>query len=333
MCFSAEGNAIAIIKQDMSQMSSQPSSSLTPEPGSSSSPDQLPAPMNPFDGLKSEDEEEEQVMVSIPEAAEEEGDEEVDEAELEAFLDGQLAEGLTFLQDQEQNQNPEPARFCELPSKGEEALRTRRFNSPNQVIVWLLPQLEDAFSSTVAMLKQVLLSHTLRNPEDLSSSEGPAADPDSQKSHLQVPPEHPETPEGNGVLESAFGAMWSHSFSLKALPVSSPPSGEFLLLEFAGGSKESSTDEDMEVEGDIDMRRLLSSSQIGGEGAGPDLSRQLMTHLRLLQADLQYLKVREAEEAHVSFLDFCAARANICNVRGLKGFRSPSRDITRRRSL
>lgn len=55
----------------------------------------------------------------------------------------------------------------------------------------------------------------------------------------------------------------------------------------------------MEVEGDIDMRRLLSSSQIGGEGAGPDLSRQLMTHLRLLQADLQYLKVREAEEPHL----------------------------------
>lgn len=83
--------------------------------------------MNPFDGLKSEDEEEEPVMVSIPEAAEEEeGDEEVDEAELEAFLDGQLADGLTFLQDQEQN--PEPNPFFELPSKGEEALRTCRFS-------------------------------------------------------------------------------------------------------------------------------------------------------------------------------------------------------------
>lgn len=55
----------------------------------------------------------------------------------------------------------------------------------------------------------------------------------------------------------------------------------------------------MEVEGDIDMRKLLSSSQIRGEGASPDLSRQLMTHLRLLQADLQYLKVREAEVPHL----------------------------------
>lgn len=108
-----------------------PESASTPDKGSTSSPDdQLPPSMNPFDGLKSEDEEEEPVMVSIPEAAEEEGDEEdeaeVDEAELEAFLDGQLADGLMFLQDQEQNQ--EPRTFCELPSKGEEALRTRRLN-------------------------------------------------------------------------------------------------------------------------------------------------------------------------------------------------------------
>lgn len=88
--------------------------------------------MNPFDGLKSEDEEEEPVVVSIQEVAEEEGDEEVDEAELEAFLDGQLADGLIFLQDQEQNQ--EPRTFCELPSKGEEALRTCRLNSKDRIL-------------------------------------------------------------------------------------------------------------------------------------------------------------------------------------------------------
>lgn len=100
----------------------------TPDKGSTSSPDDsVPPSLNPFDGLKSEDEEEEPVMVSIQEVAEEEGDEEVDEAELEAFLDGQLADGLIFLQDQEQNQ--EPRTICELPSKGEEALRTCRLNS------------------------------------------------------------------------------------------------------------------------------------------------------------------------------------------------------------
>lgn len=92
--------------------------------------------------------------------------------------------------------------------------------------------------------------------------------------------------------------MGNHSFVdfYKHFPVSSLPSGEVLVLEFAGGSKESNTDEDMEVQGDIDMRKLLSSSQFRGEGAGPDLNRQLMTHLRLLQADLQYLKVRAEEQ-------------------------------------
>lgn len=168
MCFSTEGNAIDISKQDMTKISGDPSSALSgsvclsgvcyytcnynlqcgsetfheffchvfspfvpksnPDKGSTSSPDDsVPPSLNPFDGLKSEDEEEEPVMVSIQEVAEEEGDEEVDEAELEAFLDGQLADGLIFLQDQEQNQ--EPRTICELPSKGEEALRTCKLNS------------------------------------------------------------------------------------------------------------------------------------------------------------------------------------------------------------
>lgn len=64
-----------------------------------------------------------------------------------------------------------------------------------------------------------------------------------------------------------------------------------MILDFGGGSEESSTDDDGGDVG-IDMRRLLSSSSQAGGSRGPDLSRQLMTHLRLLQADLQYLKVR-----------------------------------------
>lgn len=58
-------------------------------------------------------------------------------------------------------------------------------------------------------------------------------------------------------------------------------------LDFEAGSGENSADDDV----GIDMRKLLSSSSQAG-GDGPDLSRQLMTHLRLLQADLQYLKVK-----------------------------------------
>lgn len=59
------------------------------------------------------------------------------------------------------------------------------------------------------MLKQAVFSHMLRNPEDLRASEGPSAEPDSQKNHLQVPPE--ETPEGNGVFRDNIKVMWNHS--------------------------------------------------------------------------------------------------------------------------
>lgn len=58
-----------------------------------------------------------------------------------------------------------------------------------------------------------------------------------------------------------------------------------MVLDF--GPEESGADDDA----GIDMRKLLSSSS-QTEGGGPNLNRQLMTHLRLLQADLQYLKVR-----------------------------------------
>lgn len=93
-----------------------------PDQGATSSPDiQAPPSINPFDGLKSEDEDEEPVVTEGQEDEEEEHDEEVDEAELEAFLDRQLADGLTFLQ--------EPSTFSEPPSKGEEALRTCRLKS------------------------------------------------------------------------------------------------------------------------------------------------------------------------------------------------------------
>ncbi|XP_028838439.1 rho guanine nucleotide exchange factor 12 isoform X2 [Denticeps clupeoides] len=65
--------------------------------------------------------------------------------------------------------------------------------------------------------------------------------------------------------------------------------GSYMVLGSEAG--ESSTDDDLHG-GEINMRKLLSSSQTEG---GPDLSRQIMTHLRLLQANLHYLKEVEAE--------------------------------------
>uniref|UniRef100_A0A672QXU2 Rho guanine nucleotide exchange factor 12-like n=1 Tax=Sinocyclocheilus grahami TaxID=75366 RepID=A0A672QXU2_SINGR len=74
--------------------------------------------------------------------------------------------------------------------------------------------------------------------------------------------------------------------------------GSYMVLEVYGGSGESSTDDDVQgssgepvAAGDsgIDLKKLLSSSS--QSSGGPNLNRQIMTHIRLLQANLQHLKV------------------------------------------
>lgn len=73
-----------------------------------------------------------------------------------------------------------------------------------------------------------------------------------------------------------------------------------MVLEVFAGSGESSTDDDAQgcsVEpvagGDsgIDLKKLLSSSS--QSTGGPNINRQIMTHLRLLQGNLQQLKETE----------------------------------------
>lgn len=82
--------------------------------------------MNPFEGMKSEDEEED---LALTDRRGEE--EEVDEEELQAFLDGELGNRLPFLQDDScqgivaENQENNP--FSIPSSKAEDALRTRKF--------------------------------------------------------------------------------------------------------------------------------------------------------------------------------------------------------------
>uniref|UniRef100_A0A671NWX3 Rho guanine nucleotide exchange factor 12-like n=1 Tax=Sinocyclocheilus anshuiensis TaxID=1608454 RepID=A0A671NWX3_9TELE len=74
--------------------------------------------------------------------------------------------------------------------------------------------------------------------------------------------------------------------------------GSYMVLEVYGGSAESSTDDDVQgssgepvAGGDsgIDLKKLLSSSS--QSSGGPNLNRRIMTHIRLLQANLQHLKV------------------------------------------
>lgn len=84
--------------------------------------------------MKSEDEEEEPPVTDIQE--EEVEDEEVDEAELEAFLDGQLAERHPFLQQEGSrrgiaidSQEHNSFSVC----KAEDALRTCKFHVKGSV--------------------------------------------------------------------------------------------------------------------------------------------------------------------------------------------------------
>ncbi|XP_035522363.1 rho guanine nucleotide exchange factor 12 isoform X2 [Morone saxatilis] len=274
----AERDAIEIIKHGMPKSSKDPNSTSSGSISSSdkdaaSSPDiQAPPSMNPFDGMKSEDEEEEIAVADRQE--DEEEDEDVDEAELEAFLDGQLADTLPFLQQGSRQgiaiENQEHNAFGIPSSKGEEALRT------------------------LAMLKQSLFNHMMSREAEEETENKQSGAPGCQLNvSLPGSPEGPSAACDEGRA-SANSQKDNHQLPSgpSGLSETAERNGGFVVLDFVGGSEESSTDDDGGVGGDvgIDMRKLLSSSSQTGGSGGPNLSRQLMTHLRLLQADLQYLK-------------------------------------------
>ncbi|XP_051903574.1 rho guanine nucleotide exchange factor 12-like [Hippocampus zosterae] len=192
------------------------------------------AAANPFDAIKSEDEEEaerpeeedeEEGEGGAPSAdgrpgdRREEDEGEVDEEELEAFLDAQL----------EDDEEEQARASSSSSSKAEEAL------------------------GTLVLLKQLLFKHITAGPEE--------------KTTTMTTPPHPPAPS----------AAARHT---------SPKDDD------AQTERNGAVDPDGAGEGDdasldaVDMSKLLSSEN----GGRPNLSRRLMTHLRLLQADLQYLK-------------------------------------------
>ncbi|GLD46381.1 rho guanine nucleotide exchange factor 12-like protein [Lates japonicus] len=234
-----------------------------------------PASINAFDGMKSEDEEEE-LAAADRQDDEEVEDEEVDEAELEAFLDGQLAD-IPFLQQEGSRQgiaieNQEHSTFGIPSSKAEDALRT------------------------LAMLKQALFNHMMSREAEEEKEETE----ENKQSGCQLSASSPGSPEGGPSAacdeSRASASLQKDDPQLPSahtgLTETTERNGGFVVLDFNVGCEESSTDDDGGLGGDmgIDMRKLLSSSSQAGGGGGPNLSRQLMTHLRLLQADLQYLK-------------------------------------------
>ncbi|XP_037604893.1 rho guanine nucleotide exchange factor 12-like isoform X1 [Sebastes umbrosus] len=263
----SDADAIEIIKCGMPKASKDPNDTLgTSDKEDASSPDiQAPPSINPFDGcMKSEDEEEE--LVAADRREEEEEDEEVDEAELEAFLDGQLADGLPFPQEECSCQgiaveNQEHNAFRMSSSKGEDALRT------------------------LSILKQALFNHMMSRESEEEKEETQESKQSGAPGCL-LSASLPGSPEG--PAESRASSQKENT----ELSETTERNGGFMVLDFGGGLEESSTDDDGLAGGDvgIDMRKLLSSSSQAGGGGGPNLSRQLMTHMRLLQADLQYLK-------------------------------------------
>ncbi|XP_055082905.1 rho guanine nucleotide exchange factor 12 isoform X2 [Periophthalmus magnuspinnatus] len=223
-------------------------------------------------------------------------EQEVDEAELEAFLDGQLAERL----DQESQDSPEsPVQTSShdlsiSASKAEDALRT------------------------LSMLKQLLLNHMIRATEEdrhetmednhTEGTDPPTEDPPAEafqmdtlvNLHRHDPPPSPcteDTPLGTWSCAVSSDApaesseepprLWDQSSDTverEAEAADQQHHNGFMVLDLCDGPEDS-----FEDDVGIDMSKLLSSSSQTGS-AGPNLSRQLMTHLRLLQADLHYLK-------------------------------------------
>ncbi|XP_035289416.1 rho guanine nucleotide exchange factor 12 isoform X2 [Anguilla anguilla] len=232
----------------------------TPPPGS-----------NPFEEIK----------------AGEEGAELEREGEEVPYLEPDLADRLPFLPQRSRQgvavDDDDADPFCLPPSRAEEALRT------------------------LATLRQVLLSQMMAQEEGeragraggggrllrTTSLRGPMESTGARVSSAPL-----RSPENGGGREEAARALASGDTGFFE---SSEDCGSYMVLEGYGGLGESSTDEDLQggekelgarwvsaADSGIDLKKLLSaSSQPGG---APNLSRQVMTHLRVLQASLQYLK-------------------------------------------
>uniref|UniRef100_A0A673XBA3 Rho guanine nucleotide exchange factor 12 n=1 Tax=Salmo trutta TaxID=8032 RepID=A0A673XBA3_SALTR len=283
----AERDAVEVISTGIPKLSKDPDRLSTgsiqfAEKYVTSSPglQATPTSINPFDSIKSDDKEEE--LPLLLDRREEE--EEVDEEEVEAFLVGELADRLPLLQERScqgiaiDDQEPHDA-FVMPPSRAEEALRT------------------------LAALRQVLLNHMTSREEGSNKNNENKKEKEQRKglAHgarlLRTTSLRGPEDSNSSISEWTRPGNKSDSCSLSLFP------GSYIVL---GGSGESSTDDDGQASGKggggaqwdsdsgIDLKKLLSSSSQTGD-AGPNLSRQVMTHIRLLQANLQHLKEVEAK--------------------------------------
>lgn len=254
------------------------------------------ASTNPFDSTDSdeeedgesaraggaeEEEEERQRRQRRGEEAEEEQDDVVDVDELEAFLDGELADRLPLLRERSRH-------GIAIDSHEDTHLALNPPPSSSS-------RAADALN-TLATLKQLLLDHMVIGEEgQKQKDDGPGEEWSNAVGSTQSSSWESRAPSAGWAEEPEL--LPPHPGQVERPTVN----GGYVVLESCFmGSEESYTDDDDDrgggAPGDpgIDLCKLLSSfSQTGGaggDGSGPNLSRRLMTHLRLLQANLQHLK-------------------------------------------
>uniref|UniRef100_A0A1A7WW15 Rho guanine nucleotide exchange factor (GEF) 12b n=2 Tax=Iconisemion striatum TaxID=60296 RepID=A0A1A7WW15_9TELE len=273
----AEQEAAHILSDEMPKQSVEPSEMLSENASDKDSPLEIQPPINPFDGIKSDDEEkvlsqedgdEEEVLVVANRLQEEE---EVDEAEVEAFLDGQLADRLL----QEIVVENNHSKFNTSSSKAEEALQT------------------------LLMLKQAIFSHMMSREVEEETDEGKPSGASEDQANQG------SSAEFDGIRTSESSEKESEE---------TQQNGGFMVLDCEGGPEEMNG---IGADVGIDMRKLLSSSSLVGS-SGPNLSRQLMTHLRLLQANLQYLKEVELKYKELQRIQPSPADDSIHNNDGVQ---------------
>uniref|UniRef100_A0A8B9HC95 Rho guanine nucleotide exchange factor (GEF) 12b n=1 Tax=Astyanax mexicanus TaxID=7994 RepID=A0A8B9HC95_ASTMX len=281
----------SVPKMNKDQDSLSTGSNQSPEKDTTSCTEIMPgssAGTNPFE-TKSEDEGEVESLLPVQDEEEVEA-EEVDEEEVEAFLDSDLAYKLPFLK-----QGSRQA--IAIEEKDSEV-----FDMP--------PLMADEALRNLAALRQLLINHMASQEEVDKGERGETRAHELRMGSLQGAADT-AAPSGsveNGAEKTEM--MQARPENAQELPsgdtgffeTSEEYAGSYMVLEGYGGSGESSTDDDVQgssieptAAGDsgIDLKKLLSSSS--SQSGGPNLSRQVMTHLRLLQANLQQLKDVESK--------------------------------------
>ncbi|XDV19902.1 hypothetical protein PO909_025298 [Leuciscus waleckii] len=235
-----------------------------------------PSSTNPFETKSDEEDEEEEN--SVPDQAEDD----------EEFVVADMTDRLTLLKQRSRQgiaiDEDEAEAFELQPLRADEALRT--LATLRQLLINHMSSQEDTDRDPERgeQREHVARTGSQQGPEN-SAAIGSTVENGSERGENRVENAQ-ELPSGDtGFFETSEDCV---------------SAGSYMVLEVYGGSGESSTEDDVQgnsgepaAGGDsgIDLKKLLSSSS--QSSGGPNLNRQIMTHIRLLQANLQHLKDTE----------------------------------------